>query len=234
VRIPAEWRYGSLKGRLFRKLMARRGAALVVLDGQTRQDLAVVHETRRRLPLLMQDAAALQIMACARAARQLGGSMAEAGVFMGGSARLICEAKGDAPLHLYDAFEFLQGDLPDRPEARTLRDYFGSFHSRLEDVKGTLSAYPHVQFHPGHFPQSADRLAEEERFSFVHLDLDLAEGTFAALELFWPRMLPGGVVIGDDYNLPAVRGAFERYFAEKPEKPVALLWSQAMVVKNSA
>ena len=38
--------------------------------------------------------------------------MAEAGVLAGGSARLICEGKGEAALHLFDVFETLQGADP--------------------------------------------------------------------------------------------------------------------------
>ena len=89
-------------------MLARRGKALMDLDAAGREDLRVLLETRGLVPLLMHDVAALHIQSCVRAARQLGGSMAEAGVFMGGSARLICAAKGDVPLHLFDVFETLQ------------------------------------------------------------------------------------------------------------------------------
>jgi len=81
---------------------------LVGLDPQGRADLAVIRQTRAMTRLLMQDAAALTILAWARSAVRLGGDLAEAGVFMGGSARLICEVKGPAPLHLFDVFDTLQ------------------------------------------------------------------------------------------------------------------------------
>src|ERR1035437_2891958 len=43
----------------------------------------------------------------------LGGDIAEVGVFRGGSAKLICEVKGSARLHLFDTFE----GMPE-PDAR--------------------------------------------------------------------------------------------------------------------
>src|SRR5215218_7837382 len=179
----------SFKGRLLRTLLARRGSAVVIMAGpEGRGDLALVHQTRTLASMLVQDASALQILACVRAVRGLGGSMAEAGVFAGATARLICEAKGDAPLHLFDVFETLQA--PPDPSADTvraaeLRGHFGAVHAGRAGVERLLAPYPGVHLHPGVFPDSARRL-EGERFSFVHLDLDLEPSTRDALEFFHP------------------------------------------------
>ena len=43
------------------------------------------------------------------------------------------------------------------------------------------------------------------RIALLHLDMDVYEPTLAALELFWPRLVKGGIVVVDDYN--AVGGA---------------------------
>lgn len=47
----------------------------------------------------------------------------------------------------------------------------------------------------------------EVRISFLHLDLDVKEPTEFALEMLYPRVVPGGVIVFDDYN--AVAGATE-------------------------
>lgn len=228
VAVPPALRYHSRKGALARRLLARRGAVLARLPAHARDDLALVHETRRRTALLMTDAAALHLLACARAAAQLGGAMAEAGVLMGGSARLIASVKGTAPLHLFDIFEGLQAQ--DAP-ATTVGAHFGSVHGTLSAVAELLSPFAGIVFHPGMFPASTAGL-EAQRFAFVHLDLDLPEGTRAALDYFYPRLLPGGILVGDDYADPAVRETFEAFFAERPETLIALPWSQGMVVKS--
>jgi len=226
-------RYFSLKGRLLRTLLARRGAAIVHVAGDDgRRDLALVRETRERVPLLMQDAAAFQILACVRAARRLGGTMAEAGVFAGATARLICEAKGDVPLRLFDVWETLQEPSAEGDSSRAgeLRRHFGAVHATRAGVEALLKPYPAVHLHPGIFPESARGL-EGERFSFVHLDLDLEPSTRDALEFFPPRLLPGGIIVGDDYNDPLVRRTFETYFAGRPDTLIALPWGQVVVVK---
>ncbi|HWK88886.1 MAG TPA: class I SAM-dependent methyltransferase [Longimicrobium sp.] len=224
---------GSMKGRLLRRWLLRRGAMVMQLVGrQAYGDVYLVRETRRLAPLLVQDAAALHILACVRAARRLGGAMAEAGVFAGGTARLICEEKGDAALHLFDVFELLQSP-PEEPEPSRfmqLRKHFGTVHATRAQVQRLLGAYPGVRMHAGVFPATAQGL-EDERFSFVHVDVDLEPSTRDALEFFHPRLLPGGILVGDDYHDPGVRRAFDQYFAGRADTVIELPWGQAVVVK---
>jgi O-methyltransferase len=227
-------RYFPWKARAVRALLARRGATLVRMVGpDALGDLALVRETHGLVPLLMQDVAALQILACVRAARSLGGTMAEAGVFAGGSARLICAAKGDAPLRLFDVFESLQDGAHERdasPRAGEVFGHFGATHVSRAAVERLLSPYAGVHLHAGVFPDSAKGL-ESERFSFVHLDVDLESSTRDALSFFHPRMLPGGIIVGDDYQWSGVRRAFDDYFRGRPDARVAFQWGQVLVVK---
>ena len=226
-----DFRLHSARGTAVRAFLARRGQILVDLDAQGRDDLALIRETRAATPLLMRDPAALTILTWARSAQRLGGELAEAGVFMGGSARLICAAKGAAPLHLFDVFETLHRDAPLSPGELAVRAYFEGVHASLERVRALLAPYPEVHFHPGLFPGSAEAVADR-RFSFVHLDLDLAEGTAEALEFFYPRLLAGGVLIGDDYNLAPVRETFAAFFAGRSDAYAVLPWGQVVVVKS--
>jgi hypothetical protein len=224
----------TLPGRLLRGLLASRGATVAHLRGpQARRDLEIVRETRRLTELLVDDAAAFEILAYVRAARRLGGAMAELGVFAGGTARLICEAKGEAPLHLFDVFETLQ--MPAEPppaasRAAEVRARFGAWHTPRAVVERLLEPYAGVRIHAGTFPDTARGL-ERERFAFVHLDADLESTTREALQFFYPRLLPGGVIIGDDYIQPDVRRAFDEFFAPLAAPVVALPWSQAVAIK---
>lgn len=217
----------SLAGRLMRDLVRRRGSIVAPLSREWQRELQLIVDTRKKTELLLTDPAAVHLLACARAASFLPGAFAEAGVFKGGSARLICEEKGNAPLHLFDVFEGLQtGDLPGADE---VRDHFGSVHGNLSDVRALLAPYRDVHFHPGLFPDSATGLGDL-RFSFVHLDLDLVAPTRAALEYFHPRMLPGGIMIADDYGDPALRDCFGSWFASRPDTLIEMPWSQLTVV----
>jgi len=216
-------------GGLIRALLARRGAIVAPLGAGWRDELRPIRETRQRTALLLNDAAALHLQLCVRAARRLNGAMAEAGVLAGGSARLICEAKGEAALHLFDVFEMLQTPGSD---AGDLRRHFGGVHGVRAEVERLLAPYPNVHLHAGVFPATTAEL-ETERFAFVHLDMDLEPSTRAGLEFFHPRLIPGGLLLGDDYNLPEVRRAFDAYFAGRPDTLIGLPWGQVLVVRQA-
>jgi O-methyltransferase len=205
-----------------------------MIGPEARRDLAIVRETRKRAAMLVQDAAGYQIMACARAASRLNAAMAEVGVFAGGTARLVCEVKGERPLHLFDVFETLQGRTDAARETRRaseLRQRFGKLHAARAEVERLLASYPAVHFHSGVFPDSAQGL-DAEIFSFVHVDVDLEPSTREALEFFHPRLLAGGILVGDDYGDGGVRRAFDDYFSGRPDTIVALPWGQAIVIKS--
>jgi O-methyltransferase len=113
-----------------------------------------------------------------------------------------------------------------------VREYFEAVQASLQKTQALLSPYPEVHFHPGLFPRSAEAVADR-RFSFVHLDLDMANGTADALEFFYPRLLAGGVLIGDDYNLAPVRETFATFFAGRNDAYAVLPWGQVVVVKSA-
>ena len=156
-------------------------------------------------------------------------ALAEAGVFRGGSARLICEAKGQAPLHLFNVFETLQDSPLLECGEHAVLDHFGSTHARLEGVRSLLSPYPQVHFHPGLLSVMAGRVADRQ-FCFVHLDLDLGQATAEALAFFYPRLLRGGVMIGDDYSLAPVQRS-QAFLRGGAMSLTPLPWGQVVVVK---
>ncbi|MGC4001676.1 MAG: TylF/MycF/NovP-related O-methyltransferase [Pirellulales bacterium] len=167
------------------------------------------------------------IYSLARSLNKMPGVMAEIGVFRGGTARLICEAKGDRPFYLFDTFE----GLP--PASEVDRGIYKEhqYTCRLDNVQAYLAKYDNLKYFKGIFPQSAAD-TPEEKYSFVHMDVDLYEGTKACLEYFYPRMLPGGIMISHDYGLLAgVEAAFTEFFADKPEQVIDQPTTQAMVVK---
>ncbi|MFC1705408.1 TylF/MycF/NovP-related O-methyltransferase [Planctomycetota bacterium] len=84
------------------------------------------------------------------------GDIAEVGVYRGGSARVICEAKGARTLHLFDTFE----GMPDACN-RSERAWRGSFSkTSVMGVAQYLAAFDNVHVHKGRFPESAEPLTE--------------------------------------------------------------------------
>ncbi len=187
----------------------------------------LVRQTRRDRRSLLTAYEAYTVYALAKAYHQLPGEMAEVGVYQGASAKLICEAKGDKPLHLFDTFEGL-------PKAS---EHDGAVHSEkqyacsLESVSSYLQGYDNVHFYKGRFPEGVGPL-ENARFSFVHFDVDLYESTLACLEFFYPRMIMGGVMLSHDYSMLAgVRKAVDEFLDGKLERPIELSSNQCMIVK---
>lgn len=164
----------------------------------------------------------------ALAATKLAGDFAEVGVYRGGSAKLICEAKGERPLHLFDTFEGLPqtGDYDWSFEA-------SQYAEALPAVKGYLQKgeYPNVLFYKGLFPETA-KSVENKTFALVHLDVDLLSSTLDALKFFYPRMQKAGIILSHDFSTTfGVRKAFYDYFKDKPEPVFELGTSQCFVVK---
>jgi len=71
------------------------------------------------------------------------------------------------------------------------------------DIKKTARCY--VKNNPG------------SRISLLHLDLDVAEPTYAALEALWDRVVKGGVVILDEYAIDkwSESNAVDLFFKDK-------------------
>ena len=189
--------------------------------------LRLLRQVRKGRKCLLTGNETFLIYAFARAYAQLPGAMAEVGVYQGVSAKLICEAKGERELHLFDTFE----GLPDKSGTDVPRYKPSQYLCSLESVQEYLKGYPNVHFYKGLFPESATGL-EEMKFRFVHIDVDLYESTKGCLEWFYPRLLPGAILVSHDYSLLAgVREAFTEFFADKPEKPLELPTTQCMIVK---
>lgn len=153
----------------------------------------------------------------------LEGFTAECGVLKGFSALLLAEvarhhdrAFTGAGFYLMDSFEGLSfpnikdatdiRDLPDGSKQVITSHPPGHFASPRDVAAKTLSEFPEVNLLKGWVPDVFAELPDV-KWAFVHLDLDLYEPTLAGLEYFWPRLVPGGVIVNDDYNSENFPGA---------------------------
>lgn len=223
----------SLSGGLLERLLIRFGSFFenIALSLHKSSDtLRLIRRTRGERKWLLTSNEAFLVHSLARSQSRLPGSLAEVGVFEGGSARMICETKGHSRLHLFDTFS----GLPEAGEIDTCahRDQPHLYACSMESVQAYLGSFPNVFFHQGLFPNSADKVPADERFSFAHLDVDLYESTLSCLQYFYPRMNPGGVILSHDYSiLEGVRRAFAEFLHDKPEELIELPSTQCMLVK---
>ena len=172
----------------------------------------------------------------ARQARQLPGDFAEFGVWRAGCARMILGTVGlPAPrrYHLFDTF----AGIPD--SGLTEREREEGFAGRLRDtsveyVRHRLEPWSEqLVFHVGDVLETlAD--AETGDLSLVHMDLNASEPTRVALEYAYRRLVPGGIIVFDDYGWGAVneqRDVIEEVCRPLPESVVALPSGQGVLVK---
>lgn len=83
---------------------------------------------------------------------------------------------------------------------------------------------PRVKLINGDIETSVEGFVNENpgtRFSLIHFDCDLYAPTRRALEVFWPLMPRGGVLIFDEYAIadwPGETRAVDEFLADKPDQ----------------
>jgi O-methyltransferase len=129
----------------------------------------------------------------------ISGSFAELGVYKGDSALMIHLMDDSRTFHLFDTFTgFSRHDLDGETGKAATYSTKNFADTSVEKVRKKLSA-PNFVFHAGYFPETTSEM-ENEKFAFVNIDSDLYNPTKAGLDFFYPRLVPGGVIIIHDYN----------------------------------
>lgn len=153
------------------------------------------------------------------------GDTAECGVFRGATSYLICRANKQSRArgkthHLFDSFQGLSQPAPSDGVHWTK----GDMRCEVEEVRSALGKFDNLEFHEGWIPDRFNDV-EDRRFSFVHIDVDLADPTRESLAFFYPRMEAGGIIACDDYGITTCPGAtrvIDHYLADKPERMLML------------
>lgn len=131
------------------------------------------------------------------------GDVLEVGSYRGGSAYFLAasmQALGldGFTLHVNDTFEghpdFVDDEL-DRPFHPP--GHFGD--TSFQEVQEYLSVFDHASLHRGAFEEVNGRF-EDRRFRLVHCDVDTYVTTKNVLEFMLTRLVPGGIVVLDDFG----------------------------------
>jgi hypothetical protein len=162
----------------------------------------------------------------------LPGDTAECGVYTGASSWFTCKHfEGSAKTHHgFDSFAGM-------PEPTALD---GSYWRRgdstvpEEVARANLAGFK-VELHSGWIPNRFNELADR-RFCFVNIDVDLYEPTRDSIEFFYPRMVPGGVIVFDDYGSllqsPGVATAVDEFMEKHSEPLIRSPTAQAFLIKR--
>lgn len=172
----------------------------------------------------------------ARYARALDADFAEFGTYRGGCAWMILSTAGldgERRFHLFDTFAGI-------PESNlTEAERAAEFGGRLADtsadyVRSLLAAWdPIPRLWPGDVFETFPA-ADTGPLAFAHIDLNAAAPTEHALRHAHERLVPGGVIVFDDYGWRGYedqRARIDAFYAARPDVVVALPTGQAVVVR---
>jgi len=164
-------------------------------------------------------------------------AVAEVGVYRGGSAWLMADALRrsgrEMPFYVCDTF---QGhvevddsvDGVHRPGVQFTR-------VKAEKVAKYLREFPFIRMQVGDIRETAPAFAGESAFGLVHLDVDVYPITRFCLDFFGPRVVPGGMMVMDDYGTTTCEGvkrAVDEFTASNPGfRVMHLLTGQAVVTR---
>ena len=162
----------------------------------------------------------------------LEGNLAEFGVFRGGSSLITIEAnQRKKPIYLFDTFEGL-------PQVHDGNDAYWKHgemsETSVEFVQSFLN-YPKAEYFKGFFPDSAKSIKSDEKYCFVHIDVDIYQSMLDGCLYFYEKVVPGGVMLFDDYgdlSCPGAKKAIDMFFSKMPEIPIALGCGQAIIIKQ--
>lgn len=165
-------------------------------------------------------------------------NLAELGVCDGLTAWYASQAQFDAQapgdFFLYDAWEGMRDDLLEAGEKSSAGSYA---YLDIENTRHNLNqaAQRNFVFIKGYVPESFSHGPNPETLAWLHIDLNSAIPTIAGLDFFWERILPGGVVLLDDFAWPGyedTQAAVEQWASEQQQQILHLPTGQAVIFKN--
>lgn len=134
---------------------------------------------------------------------------------------------------LYDTFEGIPEDQQN-PGWKTLNDriYVDTFS--YEEVAERFAGYPNIKVIKGRVPEILTAGAPE-KVALMHVDMNNAPAEIGALNYFFDRLSPGGVIVFDDYCWETARTQYDAekaWFDARGLHVLALPTGQGVFVKR--
>ncbi len=158
------------------------------------------------------------------------GDFVECACYKGTTARIVCDYLDfskhvERHYYLYDLFEhdpnMVHHSLPEHSN-----DLFNSVKAKFIDV-------PNVTVTQGSVPEILS-VVSPSKIAFMHLDLNNAEAEIGALNILFDRMLPGAILVLDDYGwlgYISQKNAEDNWFERRGYKILELPTGQGLLIK---
>jgi hypothetical protein len=109
----------------------------------------------------------------------------------------------------------------------------GFYTFDIESVRRNHAEWPEAIVIVGPVPETLAEIGSD-RFAFAHIDMNCAPPEIAAAEFIWPRLVPGGIILLDDYAYVGYRSqklAMDEFAASKGVEVLSLPTGQGLIVK---
>lgn len=165
--------------------------------------------------------------------KDLPGDFVECGVNKGGMARAAIHYTGFTPqnpkkFYLLDTYEGTPAHClrPDETQRNQYEECYAQVQKNFRDFKN-------VEIVRGEVPGTLSQV-KSEKICFLSLDMNAVGPEIAAIEYFWDKLSPGGIVVLDDYNNighePQKRG-FDDFCRKHGKQVLSLPTGQGLIFK---
>jgi hypothetical protein len=184
---------------------------------------------------------------CLRTAMSLPGDFAEFGVNYGmlasGGMLDLDWNNQDKTFYLFDSFAGMKPEHIKASEkgSEHLTEYNskalsnGFYAISAEEVQANFAEFDNVKIIVGFIPDTLDQLTSDQ-LAFVHIDLNNPAPEVDALRYVWDRIVPGGIILLDDYaqnGFELQKDAMDALSQEIGFHILALPTGQGLILKGS-
>lgn len=180
-------------------------------------------------------------------ASKLPGDFVECGVNWGFLSSTIMEYldwnRLDKTFWLLDTFNGIDEQLLSADELASGRVSYnrrklgrGFYTADVESVRKNFSDWRNTRIIQGAVPGTLPQV-KADRVAYLHIDMNCATPEIAAFEFFWPRLVPGGMVLLDDYgfrNHEMQKHAMDECAQRHGVMVASLPTGQGLVIKPAA
>ena len=162
----------------------------------------------------------------------------EVGVWRGGTAGIMAsqlsKLKSTATLYLADTFEGV-AKAGAQDSFYTGGEHSDTSQQIVESVLKNKAGYANYKILKGIFPEDTmDKIPTTEKFGLCHIDVDVYTSAKDILEWVWDKLIPGGVVVFDDYGFHSCTGVtklVEEYRYRSDRQIIHNLNGHALMIK---
>lgn len=169
--------------------------------------------------------------------KHLEGDFVECGVYKGGYSMAIFNYLDPFPdgkkFWLFDTYEGLAFDhLTEKEKADNLHLKYGHYEKSYDWVRELFKELP-AKVIKGTVPETLSAF-NADKVCFLSIDMNCVEPEIAAADFFWDKIVPGGVIVLDDYGFSEhieQKKAFDRFALTKQISILQLPTGQAIIFK---